>query len=296
MPQRVLFLSLLLIVNRWPFAGAADPAAATITGATAVVATGKGDPGFNVVGEIFSWGMTPLWLCSFILVGFIIERIRTLTPNRVFSPQVADEVATLVGELRLEEARIKAEGSGTVVGRAWAQGLHEYGLGGVPFEEALTNATVLAFKPLRRNLQGIATIGVICPLFGLLGTIVGMIITFTHISAAGGADKAAISGGIAFALVKTAGGLVVAIPAIVSGRYFQGRLAAFAVQAEAAINRINYRHNHARSALARPAGAVAEVVAGSETEAARLVRKAWRCARAWPTRSRSTMTEPISSR
>jgi biopolymer transport protein ExbB len=173
--------------------------------------------------------------------------VRTLKPYRVFNPVLTEQVAALVGEQKLDEAQRQAELSGTVVGRAWAQGLHEYALGGVSFDEALTNATALAFKPLRRNLQGIATIGVICPLFGLLGTIVGMIITFTHISAAGGADKAAISGGIAFALVKTAGGLVVAIPAIVSGRYFQGKLSMFAVQAEAAINRINYRHNHAKA-------------------------------------------------
>jgi biopolymer transport protein ExbB len=197
--------------------------------------------------------MTPLWICSFILVAMVIERLRSLKPERVLDPKMVDEVAALVGELKLADAQKRAEASGTVLGKAWSQGLHEFSLGGVPFAEALTNSTVLAFKPLKRNLQGIATIGVICPLFGLLGTIVGMIITFTHISAAGGANKAAISGGIAFALVKTAGGLVVAIPAIVAGRYFQGRLGGFAVQAEAAINRINYRHNHGLS-LARASG------------------------------------------
>ncbi len=261
---RSLFIAIL--ARAAAAAAGAEPTAPTL-GAVAATASAHGDPGFDVVHEIFSWGMTPLWLCSFILVAFIIERFRTLRPQLVFDPANADAVAALVGELRLEEAQRRAESSGTVVGRAWAQGLHEYGLGGVPFEEALTTATALAFKPLRRNLQGIATIGVICPLFGLLGTIIGMIITFTHISAAGGADKAAISGGIAFALVKTAGGLIVAIPAIVAGRYFQGRLAAFAVQAEAAINRLNYRHNHARARLRpgapEPAPSTAEAITGA---------------------------------
>ncbi len=264
MPLRSL--SIVALICAAAAAAAAEAVAPTVAVSTAT-AGARGDPGFNVVHEIFSWGMTPLWLCSFILVAFVIEKFRALRPQLVFDPANADAVAALVGELRLEEAQRRAEGSGTVVGRAWAQGLHEYGLGGVPFEEALTTATALAFKPLKRNLQGIATIGVICPLFGLLGTIVGMIITFTHISAAGGANKAAISGGIAFALVKTAGGLIVAIPAIVSGRYFQGRLAAFAVQAEAAINRINYRHNHARARLrpgtAESALGTPEAVAGS---------------------------------
>jgi biopolymer transport protein ExbB len=230
-------------------ASAADAVAPTATAvtaaATATAPAADAAKDFDVAGQIFSWGMTPLWICSFVLIAMIIERLRTLRPERVLDQTMADEVAALVGQNKLVEAQARADSSGTVAGKAWAQGLHEFSLGGVPFAEALTNATVLAFKPLKRNLQGIATIGVICPLFGLLGTIIGMIITFTHISAAGGANKAAIAGGIAFALVKTAGGLVVAIPAIVAGRYFQGRLAAFAVQAEAAINRINYRHNHA---------------------------------------------------
>jgi biopolymer transport protein ExbB len=245
---------------------AADPATRA-----AEVGEKAGDPGFNVVGEIFSWGMTPLWVCSFVLVAMIVERIRTLRPERVLDARMADEVAVLVGEDKLDLAQRRAEASGTVVGRAWAQGLHEFSLGGVPFEEALTNASALAFKPLRRNLGGIATIAVICPLFGLLGTIIGMIITFTHISAAGGANKAAIAGGIAFALVKTAGGLVVAIPAIVSGRYFQGRLAGYAVQAEAQINRINYRHNHAlataRSGTSSPADKPATAPAAAPSSA-----------------------------
>lgn len=261
------FLLIAVLIAATGAAVGAEPVATTtaVTAAAAPAGGGHGGGDFDVAGEIFAWGMSPLWLCSFILVAMVIERLRTLRPHKVLDPAMSDEVATLVGAGRIEEAQVRAKASDTVVGRAWSQGLHEFSLGGVPLEEALTTATSLAFKPLKRNLAGIATIGVICPLFGLLGTIIGMIITFTHISAAGGADKSAIAGGIAFALVKTAGGLVVAIPAIVAGRYFQGRLGIFAVQAEAAIARVNYRHNHhlaqARLAAGDAAGAKSGVPA-----------------------------------
>ena len=244
-------LSLLLVVGSLAIAvHAADPTGAPVAAQTATRAAdmvaGRND-GFSVADQLFGWGMLPLWFCSFLLVAFVIERFRSLRPEKVIDPLLADKVGTLMTEGKVDEAHAACVASPTVLGRAWAQGLTEFRIGGSSLVECLTTATVLHLKPLKRNLAGIATIGVICPLFGLLGTIVGMIITFTHISTAGGANKAAIAGGIAFALVKTAGGLVVAIPAIVMGRYFQGRLGALADQAESGINRVNHRHMHGRA-------------------------------------------------
>lgn len=248
-------LSLLLAIGALAVAAhAADPAGST---RAADIVAGKEDSGFNVIGEVFSWGMAPLWICSFLLVAFVIERFRSLKPENVLDPELTERVGTLAGEGRIDEAKAACEASNAVIGKAWAHGLAEFRLGGTSLIDALTTATVLHFKPLKRNLAAIATIGVICPLFGLLGTIVGMIITFTHISTAGGANKAAIAGGIAFALVKTAGGLVVAIPAIVMGRYFQARFTGLAEQAESAINRVNHRHLHGKA----PAQAAAPVAA-----------------------------------
>ena len=206
--------------------------------------------GFDVTAEIFGWPMIPLWICSFLLVGMAIERWRSLRPEGVLDQPMLDAVAALAAEGRLEEARARAAASSSVVGRAWVQGFTEHSAAGVPLAEALTDATALALKPLKRNLNGIATIAVICPLFGLLGTVVGMIMCFAQIGSAGGADKAAIAGGIAFALVKTAGGLVVAIPAIVLGRFFRGRLVALAEQAEVAVARVASRWQHHRSGVA----------------------------------------------
>lgn len=251
--MRTLFLRCLSLVLAVLALGvvlqAADPATAS-TRAADIVAGHAGDDGFNIVGEIFSWGMSPLWVCSIILFAMVIERFRTLKPEKVIDQALIERVCALAVEGKIDDAQKACSENPTVLGKAWAQGLTEFRLGGTSLVEALTTATVLHLKPLKRNLAGIATIGVICPLFGLLGTIIGMIITFTHISIAGGANKSAIAGGIAFALVKTAGGLVVAIPAIVMGRYFQTRLTALADLAEAGINRVNHRYIHGKAAPA----------------------------------------------
>jgi len=203
------------------------------------------------LAQIFGWGMIPIWACSVTLVALILDRRKALRTEHIIDPAMIDEVAELVGELKLEEARRVADESATVVGRAWAQGLHEFLLGGMSLSEALTNSTLLALSPLRRRLPAIATIGVISPLFGLLGTVLGMIITFGQIAATGGADKSDLAGGIGLALFTTAGGLIVAIPAILSNRYFTGRLTGIAEQAEEGISRVNFRHSHALARAAK---------------------------------------------
>jgi hypothetical protein len=133
------------------------------------------------VEELHSIPMIPLWFCSVVMLTLIFDRFMALRARRVLDPALGRRVVELAGALRIREAREEARKSNTVVGRAWAQGLHEFLLGDVRIEEALTNATALAMKPLKRNLQGIATIAVIAPLLGLLGTVVGMVMVFDEI-------------------------------------------------------------------------------------------------------------------
>jgi biopolymer transport protein ExbB len=79
---------------------------------------------------------------------------------------------------------------------------------------------------LRRGMSMVATVGSIAPFVGLLGTVVGIIAAFQGIGAAGSGGIAAVSAGIAEALVETAFGLMVAIPAVVMFNYLTGRVAA----------------------------------------------------------------------
>ena len=76
---------------------------------------------------------------------------------------------------------------------------------------------------LGRLLNALGTIGVLSPLMGLLGTIMGMINAFDAIARAGAGDPAAVASGISEALITTASGLIVAIPTIIFHRYLSGR-------------------------------------------------------------------------
>jgi biopolymer transport protein ExbB len=85
---------------------------------------------------------------------------------------------------------------------------------------------------LERFLNTLGTIAAITPLLGLLGTVTGMIRTFKAITVAGVGNPAAMAGGIAEALITTAAGLLVAIPALVAYRYLRGRIDALVIQME----------------------------------------------------------------
>ena len=77
---------------------------------------------------------------------------------------------------------------------------------------------------LGRYLSALGTIAAVTPLLGLLGTVVGMISVFTNITTVGVGNPAQLAGGISQALVTTAGGLCVAIPALMFHRYFRARV------------------------------------------------------------------------
>jgi len=95
---------------------------------------------------------------------------------------------------------------------------------------ALERATALAAADMKKGLGGLATIGSTAPFIGLLGTVVGIIHAFQGIAATGSGGIAAVSGGIAEALIATAFGLFVAIPAVMAFNYFTGVLERFHVE------------------------------------------------------------------
>ena len=201
----------------------------------------------NFFSQLFGITMWPLWLCSIVLLALFNERRRSLRSERILDSTMVGAVCDLLSNGQLSEAGKRAGESTTLQGQAWAQGLHEHGLGGVSMNEALTTASLLAMKPLRRTDGAITTIATIAPLLGLFGTIIGMIITFEHIHATGGADKAELAGGISTALFTTAAGLIIAIPAIIGGRHFRARLHGYAETIEADINRAHYCLAHHRA-------------------------------------------------
>jgi biopolymer transport protein ExbB/biopolymer transport protein TolQ len=95
---------------------------------------------------------------------------------------------------------------------------------------ALDRSTTLTLAEMQRGLGSLATIGSTAPFIGLFGTIVGIIHAFEGIASSGSGGLAAVSGGIAEALVATALGILVAIPAVMAFNYFTGAIERFRVE------------------------------------------------------------------
>ncbi|HET6373724.1 MAG TPA: MotA/TolQ/ExbB proton channel family protein [Candidatus Polarisedimenticolia bacterium] len=97
-------------------------------------------------------------------------------------------------------------------------------------KRALERATVLTSAELKSKLGGLGTIGSTAPFIGLFGTVLGVITAFQGMAKAGSGGLGAVSAGIAEALIETAFGLFVAIPAVMAYNYFQGRIERFEVE------------------------------------------------------------------
>ncbi len=95
---------------------------------------------------------------------------------------------------------------------------------------AIQRATAIGMMDLRRNLSGLATIGATAPFVGLLGTVLGIITAFRGMALTGSGGIGAVSAGIAEALIATALGLFVAIPAVWAFNYLTNRADGFGVE------------------------------------------------------------------
>jgi biopolymer transport protein ExbB len=211
----------------------------------------------DLASHLFTLHMSPLWIISVVLIVLIIERAKALRTANVLDEAVLAEAVEHLGERNLEAALECCEASKSSLSQAWAAGLREVEVGGVSMGEALEENTALGLKPLRRNIMGMTTIGVISPLFGLFATVIGIIMSFSQMGAAGGADKAKLATAIGVALFGTAGGILIAIPAIIASRFFAGRVMRYADIAEVAIHRaaVAWAHANASAPAASPVAA-----------------------------------------
>jgi biopolymer transport protein ExbB len=165
--------------------------------------------------------------CSFLLVTFVLERAISLRRGRVIpKPFVTRFLEQLrEGELDPEQAKELCGQSGSPVALVFAGAVRKWGRPAVEVEQAAIDSGERVTNRLRRYLRlfyGIANVG---PLLGLMGTVLGMIQTFNVIAAHDALGRAELlAGGIAKALLNTAGGLAVAIPASIFYVFFLSRV------------------------------------------------------------------------
>jgi biopolymer transport protein ExbB/TolQ len=186
-----------------------------------------------------------LFIMSFWSVGIAIERFYTYSQATKQSKMYAPLVAKHLKEGRLKEAIALSSAKEyrySHLAKVVLAGLQEYQFqqesgANLSREDLLDTvrrsiqrATALTSNDLKKGISGLATIGATAPFVGLLGTVVGVINAFVGIASSGSGGIGAVSAGIAEALVETALGLFVAIPAVWFYNYLSGRLEYFNVE------------------------------------------------------------------
>ena len=182
---------------------------------------------------------------SMISFGVSIERYYTFYQARKQSKLYAPQVAKHLKDGRLKDALAVSQAKTyqySHLAKVVLAGLQEYQFqqdaGGNlnrddildTVRRAIQRATALTANDLKKGIPSLATIGATAPFVGLLGTVVGVINAFAGIGAQGSAGLGAVSAGISEALIETALGLIVAIPAVWLYNYFTGRLEYFNVE------------------------------------------------------------------
>jgi biopolymer transport protein ExbB len=164
------------------------------------------------------WMMIPLFVCSIVSVGIIIERARYF--RYACSIADVDQIFSYVAKNKIADAIRIARESEPPVLKVFIAGLTHRNAPDV----AMESATIAHIATLKRRLPALETIITLAPLLGLLGTIIGMIDSFQIMSLTGNSQPHAVTGGVAEALICTATGICVAVLTLIPYNYFLSRV------------------------------------------------------------------------
>lgn len=178
------------------------------------------------------WVMPLIIVCSIIALAICIERYIALNAQRIAPPHLLASVWQQLKNDELDGPRLKQLRLGSPLGAILAAGLANRTQGRDVMKESIQEAASHVVHDLEKYLNTLGTVAAIAPLLGLLGTVVGMIRVFTEITVQGTGNANALAGGISEALLTTAAGLIVAIPALVMHRYYTGRIDSIVVGLE----------------------------------------------------------------
>jgi len=176
--------------------------------------------------------MVPIVACSILALAIVLERFWTLRPSRVAPVQSINELWRWIKKKELNGRKLKALQGSSPLGRILAGGLINAKHGRDIMKESIEHEASQVIHELERFLNPLGTIATITPLLGLLGTVIGMIKVFAEIQLAGVGNAGNLAGGISEALITTASGLSVAIPALICHRYFIRRVDELVVNME----------------------------------------------------------------
>lgn len=171
--------------------------------------------------------MIPIMLASFLMLLIVFERFISLRRRRVV-PRLFIERFLLQlreGALDRTDALERCEDESSHIARVFAAGIRKWGKSAVEVEQAVLDEGERIANVLRRYLRVLNGVSTVSPLMGLLGTVWGMIQAFNVLANSPAMGRSEmLAGGIGIALITTATGLLVAIPALIFYLYFVGRV------------------------------------------------------------------------
>jgi biopolymer transport protein ExbB len=179
-----------------------------------------------------------LFLCSLVAITFILERMlyfrRTNLNSGAFIPLLQNSLRDGGAKAGLDLCQRYQAPLAVVV----SVGLQNFAPGGKGVAELMEAAALEEKLKMERYLNILGTMGNIAPFIGLFGTVVGIIRAFGDLAVSGSGGPSVVAAGIAEALITTAAGLLVAIPAVVSYNYFLRRVGTVMSEIEATMKKV----------------------------------------------------------
>ena len=193
------------------------------------------------------WLMAPIILCSIAVIAISIERYWTLNPQKIVPKHLLAQVWGWIKANQLDGNKLRDLKQSSELGKVLAAGLSNSRHGREVMKDSIQEAANQVIHDMERYLGALGTIAATAPLLGLLGTVLGMIKVFTAIMLQGTGNAGVLAGGISEALITTAAGLCVAIPAMMCHRFFQRRVDTLVVTMEQeAIKLVDALHSDRR--------------------------------------------------
>lgn len=178
------------------------------------------------------WVMVPIVLFSIVALAIVLERYWFLRRSRVAPPELLPDVwQSLRADNGLSEKQLR-EWQKTSLGQILVAALQQMHAGCEVMKDSIQQQATQVTHELERFLNTLGTIAMVSPLLGLLGTVLGMIEVFSVIMLQGTGDADVLAGGISQALISTAAGLVVAIPAMIFYRALNRKVDSLLVMME----------------------------------------------------------------
>ena len=193
------------------------------------------------------WLMLPIIVCSIAVIAIGIERYWTLNAQKIAPKHLLAQVWGWIKNNQLDATKLKELKQSSELGQILAAGLSNSRHGREVMKDSIDEAASKVVHDLERYLNPLGTIAAITPLLGLLGTVLGMIKVFAAIMVQGSGNAGVLAGGISEALITTAAGLTVAIPAMVMHRYFSRKVDELVVTMEQeAVKLVDALHSERR--------------------------------------------------